>query len=157
MIKLTKTPILSNCQEPNAFFCIILQIINNCSAFGTTYFWVSFSRERKSERIERKFKAQNPNLFWGCDIEVWARCQPERHARGSREWLQWNLERRIVMIRSLHKHTQHKNTVCPSVNFIFIYCMCAIITRSWFETDLNYKPRILRLRKVSCNTNCSAV
>ena len=31
------------------------------------------------------------------------------------------------------------------------------ITRSWFETTLDYKPQILRRRKVSCNTKCSAV
>ena len=32
----------------------------NCSAFGASHFWVSFSHGRKSERIERKFKTQNP-------------------------------------------------------------------------------------------------
>ena len=31
-----------------------------CSAFGASHFWVSFSHGRKSERIERKFKTQNP-------------------------------------------------------------------------------------------------
>ena len=36
-----------------------------------------------------------------------------------------------------------------------MYHTRTIITRSWFETPLNYKPRILRLRKVSCNTNRS--
>ena len=33
-----------------------------------------------------------------------------------------------------------------------MYRTRAIITRSWFETALNYKPWILKLRKVSCNT-----
>ena len=33
----------------------------------------------------------------------------------------------------------------------------AIITRSCFETALDHKPRILRLGKVSCNTNHSAL
>ena len=32
-----------------------------------------------------------------------------------------------------------------------------IWNRSWFETALDYKPQILRLRKASYNTNCSAV
>ena len=62
MIKLTKRPIFPNCQVPNGYSCISLQVIYNCSAFGSSYFWVSFSRERKSERIDRKFKTQNPNL-----------------------------------------------------------------------------------------------
>ena len=37
------------------------------------------------------------------------------------------------------------------------YRMCAIIIRIWFETALNYKPRISRFKKISCNTNRSAV
>ena len=40
---------------------------------------------------------------------------------------------------------------------LFKYRTRAIITRSWFETALDYKSRILRLRKVSCNANPSAV
>ena len=44
------------------FLYISLQVnIFNCSGFGFTYNCVSFSRVRKSERIERKFKTQNPN------------------------------------------------------------------------------------------------
>ena len=39
-----------------------MKIIYNCAAFGSTYFCASFSRERKPERIEIKFKTQNPNL-----------------------------------------------------------------------------------------------
>ena len=39
-----------------------LQVLYNCSAFSCSYFCVSFSRQRKSERTERKFKTQNPNL-----------------------------------------------------------------------------------------------
>ena len=35
--------------------------IYNCSAFGFSYFFASFSPVRKSEIIERKFKTQNPN------------------------------------------------------------------------------------------------
>jgi hypothetical protein len=34
--------------------CISLQVIYNCSAFGTSYFCVSFFREGKSESIEKK-------------------------------------------------------------------------------------------------------
>ena len=37
-------------------------VINNCSAFGSSYFCFSFFIEKKSERIERKLKTQNPNL-----------------------------------------------------------------------------------------------
>ena len=36
--------------------------VYNCSAFGSSYLCVSFSLERKSERIERKLKTQN--LVW---------------------------------------------------------------------------------------------
>ena len=38
MIKVTKTPILPNCQVPNINFCISLQDIHNCSAFNSAYF-----------------------------------------------------------------------------------------------------------------------
>ena len=62
MINLTKTPILPNCQVPNGYFCLSLQVVYNCSAFVSIYFCCSFSRERKSERIERKFQTENPNL-----------------------------------------------------------------------------------------------
>ena len=34
----------------------------NCSAFGSSHFFVSFSHVRKSEKILRKFKTQNPSL-----------------------------------------------------------------------------------------------
>ena len=43
------------------YFWTSLQNIYNGSAFGYSYFCVGFSPERKSERIERKFKKQNPN------------------------------------------------------------------------------------------------
>ena len=36
-----------------------LQIIYNCSVFESSYCCISFSRERKYERIEKKFKRQN--------------------------------------------------------------------------------------------------
>ena len=55
MIKLTKTPILPNCQVPNVFlnecnFCHSgIKFLQNCSAF----FCVNFSGQRKSEKIER--------------------------------------------------------------------------------------------------------
>ena len=63
MIKLTKTPILPNCQLANGFFVYLsLQVIYNCLAFGSSYFCVNFSREIKSERVKRKFETQNPNL-----------------------------------------------------------------------------------------------
>ena len=61
MIKLTKTQILPNCQGSNTYFCINLRVIYNYSAFGSSYFYVSFSRDKKTERIERKFKTQNSN------------------------------------------------------------------------------------------------
>ena len=40
----------------------IYKLVTNCSAFGSSYFCANFSRERKSERIDRKFKTQNPIL-----------------------------------------------------------------------------------------------
>ena len=45
-----------------AIYVLSLHVIYNCSAFGFSYFCISFSFERKSERIERNFKTQNPNL-----------------------------------------------------------------------------------------------
>ena len=36
-----------------------LQIIYNCSVFESSYCCIRFSRERKSERIKKKFKIQN--------------------------------------------------------------------------------------------------
>ena len=44
------------------FFSVSLKVIYNCSAFGSSYFFVSFSGERKSERIKRKYKSQNPSF-----------------------------------------------------------------------------------------------
>ena len=43
------------------------------------------------------------------------------------------------------------DTVVANRDFISgsMYRTLAIITRSWFETALDYKPQILRLRKVS--------
>ena len=61
MIKLIKTPILHYCQVPNGYFCITLQVIYNCSGFGSSYFCISSSHERKLERIERKFRTHNPS------------------------------------------------------------------------------------------------
>ena len=43
-------------------FLYKLQVIYNYSAFGCIYFCISFSHERKCERIERKYKTQNPLL-----------------------------------------------------------------------------------------------
>ena len=60
--KMTKTPIFPNYQVPDGYFDISLQVIYDCSSFVSRYFFVSFSHERKCERIERKIKAQNPNL-----------------------------------------------------------------------------------------------
>ena len=56
MRKLAKTP------SAKWLYCISWQVIYNFSAFVSSYFRVSFSRERKTKRIERKFKTQNPNL-----------------------------------------------------------------------------------------------
>ena len=50
---LTQTSILTNCLLPNSFFLYKFTIFfYNCSAFDSNL----FSRETKSERIERKFK-----------------------------------------------------------------------------------------------------
>ena len=38
----------------------IVSSFANWSASGSSHFWVSFSRERKYERVEKKFKTQNP-------------------------------------------------------------------------------------------------
>ena len=43
-------------------FGVSLQVIYNYSALGCSYFCVSFYRERKLERFERKIKTQNPIL-----------------------------------------------------------------------------------------------
>jgi hypothetical protein len=43
-----------------------------------------------------------------------------------------------------------------SFEFKFDYRMRAIISHSRFEAALVYKPRILSLKKVSCNTSRSA-
>ena len=67
-----KLPFLNNGIDKNNNFdklprakwllCINLNFIYNCSAFGSSQFCVSFSRERKFERIQRKFKTQNSIL-----------------------------------------------------------------------------------------------
>ena len=44
------------------YFCTDLKVIYYCKAFGSRYLCISFSHERKFERIERKFKTQNPTL-----------------------------------------------------------------------------------------------
>ena len=55
-----KTRFLTNKIDQNGakwlFFFISLQVIYNCSAFGTSYFCVSFSFDGKFERIEGKIK-----------------------------------------------------------------------------------------------------
>ena len=50
---------LQDFQVPIGYFCISLQVLYNS---GSCYICVSVSLERKSERIERKFKTQNPIL-----------------------------------------------------------------------------------------------
>ena len=45
-----------------AIFGVSLQVIYNYSALGCSYFCVSFYRERKLERFERKIKTHNPIL-----------------------------------------------------------------------------------------------
>ena len=67
MIKLTKTPILPNCQVPNGFFlynwnCII-QKLKFCK-IDQLFLCVSFFGERTYERIERISFSQNPNLSY---------------------------------------------------------------------------------------------
>ena len=63
MTKLTKTPILPNSQGQKGYFRTNLQVIYYYNAFGSSYLCISFSHERKSERIERKLKTQNPCLW----------------------------------------------------------------------------------------------
>ena len=47
---------------PNCYFCISLQVIfTTAQLLGLVIFFASFSPERKSEIIERKFETQNPN------------------------------------------------------------------------------------------------
>ena len=41
----------------------------NCSAFGSCHFIVNFSHEKKSERIERRSKAQNPIISESSESE----------------------------------------------------------------------------------------
>ena len=75
IIKLTKTPILPNCQVANVSFCInvtfIIQGLKFCK-IAHHFLWVSFSHERKHERLERIFFSQNPNLikFWVVIIDI---------------------------------------------------------------------------------------
>ena len=42
-----------------AIFLLVYKLFYNCSAFGAHYFFVNFSYERQSERIERQLKTQN--------------------------------------------------------------------------------------------------
>jgi hypothetical protein len=74
MIKSTKTQILPNCQGSNGYFCINLQVIYNCSSFGSSYFYVSFSRDKKSERIERNLKHKIQTLDNCHDTIAYALC-----------------------------------------------------------------------------------
>ena len=48
---------------PNGYFCISLQVVYNSSAFSSTIFESVSLVIGKPERIERKFKTQNPNLY----------------------------------------------------------------------------------------------
>ena len=62
MIKLTKTQILQIAKGQMAIFVSAYELFTiRCLAFGSSYFYVSFSRDKKTERIERKFKTQNSN------------------------------------------------------------------------------------------------
>ena len=56
MIKVTKTPILLNCQVPNVYFCISLQDIYNCSAFSSTYFCQFLSWEEIWEGLRETLR-----------------------------------------------------------------------------------------------------
>ena len=51
---------------PNGYFCMNLHVIYNCSAFGSSHFCVSFSRGRKSKRIERNLKHKIRSLVDLC-------------------------------------------------------------------------------------------
>ena len=50
MIKLTNAPILPNCQVPNGYYCISLQVVKNCS----TFIIVSVSLVRENLRGSRE-------------------------------------------------------------------------------------------------------
>ena len=59
-IKIDQNTNFAKLQMPDCYFCTSLQVVYNCSGFGCSYFCVTFSHERNSELIERKFKTQNP-------------------------------------------------------------------------------------------------
>ena len=125
MIRLTKQPILPNCQVPNgySYFCICLQVVYICSAFGTTYFCVSFSCERKSEMIERKFKTQNPILSH----------TPERSHASSR----------TTSARSTTTTTSATSPCSsPDTRYVFITCF----HESWiFYFELSFREKSIFL------------
>ena len=116
MIKLTKTQILSNGQIPNC-----------CSVFGFNYFWVSFFRERKYERIERKSKAQNPNL-----VQKWRRhsrivvhqFRRQGYYSGRMVFSSWNRKKRRL----------HSTTTWTSWPYITYMCM-----RTWYSSLCTHK------------------
>ena len=49
-------------------------------------------------------------------------------------------------------HTGIEKCVILQLGNLHNYRTCAIITRSRFETTLDYKPRIFKVRKVSLQT-----
>ena len=50
-------------QVPNGYFCVSLQVIYNWLGFCSKYSYVWVALERKSKRIEIKFKPQNQSLY----------------------------------------------------------------------------------------------
>ena len=54
---------------PNANWQVVYNYICTYSAFGCSYFCVSFFHEKKSERIERRSKAQNPIISESSESE----------------------------------------------------------------------------------------
>ena len=62
MTKLNQNANFAKFQGHKGYFLTNVKVIYYYKAFGSRYFCISFSHERKSERIERKFKTQNPAL-----------------------------------------------------------------------------------------------
>ena len=62
MTKLKQNANFAKFQGHKGYFRTNLKVIYYYKAFGSRYLYVTFSHERKSEWIERKFKTQNPTL-----------------------------------------------------------------------------------------------
>ena len=59
----------------------------------------------------------------------------------STKWFKINQTSRVFLVVCPLIHVRNKQLL--SLSLLSVYSTCAIITRSWFETALDYKPRIL--------------